>query len=116
MLNAQVMKRRIVIGLCLVAAGWMALSISGLNTELDGLFGVKSRLDKVESELRDAQTEIRTLKSQNEFHAKQIGSLENAEYKRTLAVCRAFPQAKGCKDFWDMLSGDIDPKPITQEK
>jgi hypothetical protein len=94
----------------------MAHSILQLKTDLNGLFGVRSRLNKVESELSDAQIEIRTLKSQTEFYTKRIASLENAEYKRTLAVCRAFPQTKGCKELWDMLGGDIDPRTTTQEK
>jgi hypothetical protein len=101
------MKKGIVVGLTLIAVLWAAWWINALNGDVKGLFGVRSRVEKVEHELRAAQIKIRDLEVHNEFYAQEIGSLKNSEYKRTLAVCRAFPQAKECKWIWDLLSGNV---------
>ena len=51
------MKQKIVIGLALVGGLWIVASIQGLKDDVNGSYGVRAKLDRVENELRDAKIE-----------------------------------------------------------
>jgi hypothetical protein len=101
------MKPKIAIGLALVAGLWIVASIQQLKFDVnDSLFGVKAKLDRVETELSHAKSEMSSLRSVNGFMMEEIAALKKAEWKRTVVACKTFPNMKGCDELWKTLSGD----------
>lgn len=85
-----------------------AISLLHLYNELnDRVFGVKIRLERLETKLWDTQVKLKSLESHNKFTTERIGSLEDTEIRREFAVCRAFPSAKDCKELTDLMAGSV---------